>query len=297
MGGEDFGGSIAQGTDGKLYVQAGKTAFWNLEVTGLETVSAVAGSLVKVSGKDVARSRQVREQQLQAAVGMRRVTVRRFTPKFTGQIESDFREAEMIRFQKTDDSTVRAAAAWDDQKLYLAWEVRDKTPWINGAEQPENLYLSGDTVDFQLATDPQANPKRDKAGLGDLRLSIGNFKGAATAVLYRPVAKAKHPMTFSSGVVKEYKIDSVEVLNDAQVRVTKRGDSYVVEAAIPIASLGLKPSVSLSLRGDFGVTYGDAAGQRTRLRNYWTNQHTGIVDDAVFELMLEPQHWGEFLLK
>ena len=205
--------------------------------------------------------------------------------------------AEVIRFQKPDDISVRSAAAWDDQNLYLAWDVRDKTPWINGAEQPENIYLSGDTVDFQLATDAQANPKRDKAALGDLRLSIGNFKGAATAVLYRPVAKTKHPMTFSSGVVKEYKLDSVEVLKDVQLKITRRGDSYVVEAAVPLTSLGLKLSAALSLRGDFGVTYGDAAGQRTRLRNYWNNQHTGIVDDAVFELTLEPKNWGELLFK
>ena len=72
-------------------------------------------------------------------------------------------------------------------------------------------------------------------------------------------------MTFSSGVVKEYKVDSVEVLKDAAVKVTRRGDGYVVEAAVHLTALGLKPGAPLSLRGDFGVTYGDAAGQRTRL--------------------------------
>jgi len=41
------------------------------------------------------------------------------------------------------------------------------------------------------------------------------------------------------------------------------------------------------------VTHGDQAGQRTRLRTYWNNQQTGIVDDAVFELQMEPKRWGE----
>jgi len=104
-------------------------------------------------------------------------------------------------------------------------------------------------------------------------------------------------MTFSSGVVNEYKLDSVEVLKDAQLKVTRRSDSYVVETAVPLASLGLKPGTALSLRGDFGVTYGDPAGQRTRLRSCWNNQHTGIVDDAVFELILEPKNWGELLFR
>jgi len=155
-------------------------------------VRAVAGVTVKVSAKDVVQARKLREQQLQAAVGTRRVTVKRLTPKFTGNWESDFRGAEIIRFQKTEDTVVRSAAAWDEQNLYLAWDVRDKTPWTNGAQQPENLYLSGDTVDFQLASDAQANPKRDKAALGDLRLSIGNFQGAP-----RPcsIARSRRPST------------------------------------------------------------------------------------------------------
>ena len=58
-----------------------------------------------------------------------------------------------------------------------------------------------------------------------------------------------------------------------------------------------------SLRGDFGVTRGDAevrpteASQRTRLRTYWSNQHTGIVGDVVFELQMEPKNWGELIFK
>jgi hypothetical protein len=297
MGGEDFGGSIAQGTDGKLYVQAGKTAFWNLEVTGSETVQALSGKSVKVADKDVAQARKFREQQLQAAVGTRRVTVRKLTPKFTGNFEQDFKGAEIIRYQKTDETAVRSAVAWDDQQLYLAWELRDKTPWVNGAEQPENLYLSGDTVDFQIGVDAKADGKRDRAGAGDLRLSIGNFKGAPTAVLYRPVAKIKHPKSFSSGVVKDYRVDSVEVLEAVQIKVTKGRDGYLLEAAVPLTALDLKPTEGQTLRGDFGVTFGDAAGQRTRLRSYWNSQHTGIVDDAVFELMLEPKNWGEFVFR
>lgn len=48
-----------------------------------------------------------------------------------------------------------------------------------------------------------------------------------------------------------------------------------------------------TIRGDLGVTHGGAGGERTRLRSYWSNQQTGIVDDAVFELKMEPANWGE----
>ncbi|MDB6155604.1 MAG: hypothetical protein JWL90_4057 [Chthoniobacteraceae bacterium] len=299
MGGEDFGGSVTLGTDGKLYVQAGKTAYWNLEVTGLETVKAIAGASVSISDKDVVEAQKFHDQQLQAAVGIRRLILKKLTPKSTGNLEQDFAGAETISFQKTEASSVRCAATWDSQNLYLAWDVRDATPWVNGAEQPENLYLSGDTVDFQLGTDSKADAKRDKAVAGDLRLSIGNFKGTPTAVIYRPVADNTKPRIsriFSSGVIREYKVADVAVLTDAKIKLTKRNDAYLVEAVIPLASLELAPAAGQTLHGDFGVTYGDPAGQRTRLRSSWSNQHTGIVDDAVFELMMEPKNWGELLL-
>ncbi|HUT62268.1 MAG TPA: hypothetical protein VNA25_30895, partial [Phycisphaerae bacterium] len=173
------------------------------------------------------------------------------------------------------------------------WEVQDDTPWVNGADAPEFLYARGDTVDLQLGTDPAADKKRGEPVKGDLRLSIGNFKGQPTAVVYRKVADAKKPKTFSSGVIKEYVMDSVVVLTEAKVSVKVDGKRYVVEAAIPLASLGLKITDGLALRGDFGATHGDKAGADTILRTHWNNQSTGIVNDEVFELKMEPKNWGE----
>ena len=297
-GGEDFGGSIACTKDGKLYLQAGKTAFWNVEVVGLETVKALKGGKVKIAQDDVKRAEAIRAAQLQATVGTRRVIVRKITPAFTGDIEKDFKGAEIIQYKKQDDAAVRSAAAWDDTSLYLAWDVRDKTPWQNAAGLPEFIYCKGDSVDFQLGADPKADKNRAEAAQGDLRLSIGNFKGTPTAVLFRKVAKdKKNRKVFSSGVVKEYPMDSVAVVEGAKIEVKKRGDGYVVEAAVPLAALELKPADGLTLRGDFGALHGDPGGQDTVLRTYWNNQHTGIVNDEVFELQMEPKNWGELIFK
>ena len=60
----------------------------------------------------------------------------------------------------------------------------------------------------------------------------------------------------------------MEVLADAKIKVMVRpSHSYVVEAAIPWTQLAVAPAAGLSLRGDFGVTHGDPAGRRTRLRH------------------------------
>jgi outer membrane protein assembly factor BamB len=298
LGGEDFGGSMRQGTDGKVSIQAGKTALWNVEITGLDAIKEIPGGTVTIGGADVKTAQTFREKQLQAAEGNKRYMVKKATVAFTGNLDADFKgfdAAEKPAFEKQAGSRVRVAMARDDATLYVGWEVQDDSPWVNGADAPEFLYARGDTVDLQLGTDPKADANRAEAVKGDLRLSIGNFRGKPTAVVYRKVADEKHPMTFSSGVIKEYPLDSVKVLADAQVavKVDAPGKRYVAEAAIPLGSLGLKLTDGLSLRGDFGATHGDSSGKDTLLRTHWNNQSTGLVNDEVFELKMEPANWGE----
>ncbi len=55
---EDFGGSMTQGKDGKLYVQAGKLAVWNLGLDGPESIRPLNGGRIKVTAKDVAKARE-----------------------------------------------------------------------------------------------------------------------------------------------------------------------------------------------------------------------------------------------
>ena len=238
-----------------------------------------------------------REKLLQKNVGIRRTTVKKMTPAFTGDIKDDFQAEKLIEFQRSRAASVKTAVAWDDQYLYLGYEVNDASPWVNKAKTPDALYATGDTIDFQIGTNPDADKKRGTAVLGDLRLSIGNFQGKDTAVIFRKIAAEKAPKIYKSGVFKNYKMESVLVVKGAKITVTGRNKAYVVEAAIPLAALGFKPSDGLALRADFGVTHGDAGGQDTVLRTYWNNQKTGIVDDEVAELMMEPSNWGELIFR
>jgi DNA-binding beta-propeller fold protein YncE len=300
MGAEDFGGSMTVGKDGQLYVQHGKTAFINSRVVGLDSVRKLPGGKLTVAQADLAKATAFREKFLQASVGAKMVTAKKATVTFTGDLRQDFATQEPLAFQKTNADRVEAAIAWSDANLYLAWQVSDATPWVNGAGDAAQMYAMGDTVDFQLATDPKADPKRDKPVLGDLRLSIGNLNGKSTAVVYRPVAKEKAPKKFFSGVWRDgVQYDSVLTLSDAkiEVKVDAVGKRYLVEAAIPLAALGLKPAAGLTLSGDFGATFGEAAGKDTVLRSYWNNQATGIVADEVAELQLEPKNWGRLIFE
>ena len=294
MGAEDFGGSVALATNGTLYLQAGKTAFINCKVSGLDTVRALGAGSITMSADDMAQAQQFKVKYLSGTERPKRLVVQRRTVAFSGDPGRDFGTTPVV--YGADRSSVRTWLACDEAMLYAAWLVSDATPWVNGATGFENLYACGDTVDLQLGTDPAADTKRREAGPGDLRLSIGALQGKPTAVLYRKVAADKAPRTFYSGVWKDgYTMEFVKAMDKAHVQVkVTQGKAYVVEAGIPLADLGLAPKPGLTLRGDVGATFGDPEGKDTSLRVYWSNQATGIVADEVEELKLQPALWGEW---
>ena len=105
MGGEDFGGSCCLAQDGKFFVQAGKTGFWNIEVVGLETVKAARRRPVGDHARRRCRGRKIRVEQLQASVGTQaRWPSRRRRVAFSGNFDQDFSGADVIQFQKQDEA-------------------------------------------------------------------------------------------------------------------------------------------------------------------------------------------------
>lgn len=292
-GGEDFGGYITVAKDGKVYAQSGHSSYWLLEVKGWDKVVRLPSSKVAIMDTDISAAVKIREDLLQAVSEKKsRVTVKALTPKFTGNLKADFAKSEFVRFQKDPDTAVEVGCAWDAENLYVGWLVKDATPWVNGASAPEFLYATGDTVDLQIGLGENANPKRTEPAMGDLRVSIGNFKGDPKVVGYRKVSERKQPKSFSSGIVPSYPLDWVGELKVKELKVSKVKDSYTVEVALPWSELGRRPNAGESVKLDFGVTYGDAKGLDTVLRNHWSNQRTGLVNDEVHELKMEPDFWG-----
>lgn len=300
MGAEDFGGSIIYTKDGQLYVQAGKTAFINITVTGMETVKKLDSGKLTITDNDLKLANGFREKLLQATVGTKQVVVKRLSVKFTGDMRKDFEVKDPMIFSKSPSAAVETAINYDDTNLYLGWVVNDDSPWVNGATETAVMYALGDTVDFQLGTDPKADKKRGEAGAGDLRLSIGNFQGKATAEIYRQVSAEKSPRKFYSGVIQSgYLMEYVKAMDSANIKVNvdAQRKRYTVEAAIPLKELGFTPVPGMKLSGDFGATHGDPAGTDTVLRTYWNNQSTGLVADEVFELKMEPKNWGVLIFE
>lgn len=280
LGGEIFGGSFARDAkSGKYYVQIGHGPYRIYELTGFDKVKRVSGKLTVTKAQIAAAERQNLRQV--AAKQQAKVTT------IPGSIAWD----------KSGKFKAQCDIAADATHLHLTWRVQDTSPWINNGRDWAKLFATGDTVDFQFACDPKADPKRREPVIGDKRLLIAPHEGKPFAVLYEHRKPGgKNPVEFTSPW-RGAKVDDVRQLPEAKIEVKTDANGYTVKASLALSDLGLTLKPGENLRADFGVTFGDAAGTDTNLRSYWSNQSTGLVDDIPGEIMLSPNLWGELGVK
>ncbi len=275
LGGEIFGGSFGRDEkSGRYLVQIGHGPYRIYELTGLDRASRLAGSLEVTSEQIAAAERQSRRQVAQ-------------------QHEEKLATIPgTLKWTRSGRFPVEVKLEADDTCLRLHYRVQDPSPWRNNGRDWTSLFATGDTVDFQFATDLAADPKRRGPVPGDKRLLIAPFEGRPVAVLYehRKIG-GKNPIEFTSPWRGE-KVDHVAQLFEVLADVKTSDGGYEVQAAIPWQAIGLSLAPGQTIRADFGVTYGDAGGTDTNLRSYWSNQSTGLVDDIPGEIMLSPNLWG-----
>jgi len=292
IGGECFGGMFAKSKkDGNFYLQSGHTDYRIFRLDGLAQATRGGGALQVKPEQIVAAERALANQVA------RKSAKKEFTaafaskaPKIDGKDE-DWTGAT-IQWDKSGQFLVGARVAYDATMLYLYYNVADNSPWVNSGKESTLLFKTGDSVDIQLGTDAGANGLRSQPVPGDLRVLIAPFENKNIAVLYRHRLGAKdNPITFVCPWRSET-VDSVKILEKARIAVLKENNRYHVEAAIPLADLGLNETSGKTIKGDVGVIYGDPAGQINMLRSYWSNQNTGLVNDVPGEIMLSPNLWG-----
>jgi len=292
MGGEWFGGYFfkAKATSEYYLIAGGYTL---IKLNGLDKLQAIPASTITVTGKDLLAAEKLQKEQAAAKAVANELTITRIaTPaKLDGKLEKYAKES--IVSWKAGNASARSAVATDGTSLYLAYDVNgDANPMVNGGKDVTQLFVTGDSVDLQLGTNPDGNAKRGEAVPGDLRLLISVLDGKPAVVLYRwKTAGAKHPQTFTCPW-RNYTVEDVQVLTDATVTINRRADGYTVEAAVPLKTLGFDPQPGKSYKLDLGVIFSDATGTTRLLRMYWANKATGLVNDVPGEIMGNPNLWG-----
>ncbi|MEZ0297585.1 MAG: FlgD immunoglobulin-like domain containing protein [Candidatus Methylacidiphilales bacterium] len=307
LGGECFGGSFGKDEkSGNYYFQGGGIEYRIYQIKGLDKMTRGNGTLNVTAEQIVAAERNVIRKAAEQVVTKAAIPFRATAPTIDGK-DADWKDQpETARWEQSGGRfPVNIKAAYDAQKLYLLYTVRDESPWVNNGSDWQSLFKTGDGIDIQLGTDPTANPARSGPVPGDIRLFIAPSKEGNTAVLYRHRLKPGTGTATTDSVMfqspwRSEKVDSVRKLTSAEIAVTKENNNlYRVEVAVPLADIGLDPATvaGKSLRGDFGVIYGDAAGTVNILRSYWSNKATGLVNDVPGEIMLTPNAWGDITVE
>ncbi len=291
---EHFGGILqrvrdADGRDRYFYV-VGKTHCSVVELTGLDRIRRLAGAPLEVTARQVVAATQRRQAAAARTQPPRTYLV---TNVVAGAIAIDGDDRDWPGGERVEG----CALAYDRTHLYILHRARDdRAPFANAGDNPLRLFASGDVVDVMLQTGVGLDPRRLKAGPGDIRLSIAMLGGAPVCVLYDYLVPgfAGERIAFSSPWRTQW-CDRVTVLANARVAVMRRsGGDVAVEAAVPLADIHLAPAKLGETRGDLGRIWSDQTGSATARRTYWANRQTALLSDLPSEAGVQPNLWGLF---
>jgi hypothetical protein len=221
------------------------------------------------------------------------------TPIINGAIQAREWPGEFKRIGRIGEFN----AAYNTRHLFLCWKTLRQGPFKNGGDDYRRFFKTGGAVDIKLQTDPRAEPARTEPAKGDIRILLTVTKGPKNphgkqtwkprAVLYQPVAPGTpadqkwETSTFAGGTAK---FDRVVELPNIRMRSTG-GTSYIVEAAIPLPTLGIRPKEGLALKCDAGILATEE-GYKTIERTYWVNRMAVGTTDEPTEARLHPDRWG-----
>ncbi len=296
--GEHFSGLISRQSDGVVRCSGAIPADQAcniIRIEGLESIRRFAAPELNVTQEVLVKADQDNTRRAMAAARPPEpYTIAAAKKDAKGQI--DWKPVKGLRIaNEGQPATAEFRAAYDNDNLYVSYNVNDPTPWKNGGNEHRLLFKTGDCVDFQLS--PGGN-RSAKAAAGDLRVVMANFNGKPIAVLMKqvsPGAPAADKFNFTSPVMT-VTFDQVKLLAEVTPTVAIRGDGYTVTAALPWTVLGVEPKAELKLRGDAGFILSDPSGTINSARVYWSNKNTGLVMDQPGEAIIQPQGFGEFIL-
>ena len=303
-GGEPFNGWFGKQADGKTRMLTGipGQAGMIVEIQGLESIRRFQGPTIEVDQAAIVNAEHANAARVAAKAVRKQYTVKRLAkPPAMKANADDWRNVPAFDIaRKGFPERAQVRLAYDDQSLYVLFDVTDSSPWRNEGKDFARLFKTGDAVDLQLCTAPNldnvASPGPSHVRLLFAPLREGEAPAEPACVLMKPVDKTAPPDRAYNyhSPVGDRRFDRVEVLAEAQVAVKVDAQRYRVEAAVPLRAIGLRPAAGMAIRGEAGFVSSDAQGLANVARTYWSNEVTNLTNDMPSEAWLYPATWGEF---
>ncbi len=300
---EWFTGQLAKIKNGRWYLLGGDQDGRVLEVLGLNSLKRFEGKLTLTEADAKAAGEALAEWSALKAKAQALVLAR------SASDTPDWANVRGVTLEVDLKRGFTVKTAYTATNLLVRYEVRSPFELVNSTPEVNMLFKGGNLLDIQLATDPKADPKRDKPAPGDLRVLVSRRDGPSTgsgtvvkpvAVVYRtrvPDLKGE-PVVFTSPTGKE-SIDRIEVWDDVKMTYEKNDGGFTATVSLPLARLGFAPQPGTTQRLDVGYIFGNESGNTTATRVYWSNHSmtSGVTQDVPNEARLEPAQWGEAVVE
>lgn len=297
LGQEHFHHYFCKTVDGRYFIVVGHNHISVVEVKGFERFKRIGGTLeVTPALLEKTRAWDARQARKKVLAQARVLVCRELAevPKLLAKDDPKKLGGTPANLDLGQGAAARFHMATHGEVLYLSWIVNGYGPFQNRGDDHNRYFKTGAAVDFKIATNPAADPERQRPTGGDLRLLIVPAKSKPVAVLYRafapgaPVSEAWETTTVAGGTTR---FESVRILSGAKIVTRRTEQGYVVDAAIPLSALGLEVAKDMVCRMDWGVL-GTEKGHSTTMRNYWSNFRATGVSDEPTEARLVPSLWG-----
>jgi hypothetical protein len=199
-------------------------------------------------------------------------------------------------------ATVRAL--YDERHLYLSWRVRAANGPLNaGTELPICPFVSGAYLDACFAPD-WAQPQRSEAREGDVRVVFAQVKGGDGKPhpfqhgYWQKKAGGSGGQTITSPAAS-VRMDQIAEIPGLKMawRIGNTDPAtgkveYQVEAAIPLAAIGLAEAKGKRIGFDTSIGVANAAGDRRERAGHWGGLSEAAVVDRPGSHRLLPENWG-----
>lgn len=301
-GQEHFSGYFCKTSDNHYYAIAGHNHISLVEVLGMDNFKRYSGK-IDVTSAEIARTDAWAQTRQRHKVYQRTPVLDCYHIETPMPTNGDLRKWDTVAAElgKKDRARIEHGAvlrmAYDAQYLYLCYEVDGLGPMKNTGEQWDRLFKTGAAVDLQIGTDPAAPRDRKAPVAGDKRLLLTFVNNKPMAILYDAVVPGTPSAAAWKAVspVGQVSFDRVVQLSTVRMVYSGSDDRYVLEAAVPLDVLGLKPVDDMRLKLDWGLLSADPNGNSVMQRIYWSNGATGIIADVPSEAQLHPDLWGYVL--
>jgi hypothetical protein len=264
------------------------------EILGLDTVKRLPGGTLTITEGDAAQAAEALAAYEAATAKAQRLTIVRGLPA----LETATPIEKRIDFERS----LAVRAAYDNDKLYLRYDVISPVPLVNAEPRDQLIFKGGNLLDLQLATDPKAGPERTAPAPGDLRILATMTARKPRVVVFRPKAAGfegdRIVLTSPTGAEAFDRIERADRIG-LEYRPKEGVNGFTALLTVPLDAIGLTLEPGSQVRMDVGYIFGNKTGARATLRTYWTNNSfsANVLNDVPNESRLEPHEWGEAVVE